>query len=447
MINGFVIGWRVAYDVTLQIVSPWETAQPWVAVPLSLAGWLVWPSVAGTVIGYVFTKVIDARQRSSSDLIPVDSYLIPLLGGRGVTEDFSRYFEWLHSSDWGNAQRHWEKIVEQFLSTDAVSEKAGPRLAMHQAVSAAVSFLIGLPDRRCPLCPPPSTPGAPQCESQPMTSGDPRTRGSVAELSRCFLRQAYPDRPEWWIEQQVRDAVQRIDLAISQQRQHAYTAAGERWRRGIEFVLTAVVIITLVVAGIWLRDLLAAAAVRITWVYLLVGAAVMITTATLWSRNRRAKVLSCRVRINSRLDFEHFDAGDTLSFQGPGGSVIEDPGMVVVHVKNLGGATIEPEDYQLPLRLRFPERRVVSVNVAESEPLYLQNAVAGDPGFRVTSDSITMPEIRLGPQDSFKMVIVLSGTKVGARYEVPVDGRLRDGRITTESNVPRMSWPTILAAR
>jgi hypothetical protein len=163
VINGFVVGWRDAYDVTLQIISPWETAQPWLAVLLSLAGWLVWPSLTGTVVGYVLTEVVDARQRRSSALIPAGGDLIPVLGGQGVAEDFSRYFDWLHYGNWPNAQSHWEKIVEQFLSTDAVSEKAGPRLAMHEAVSAAVSFLIGLPDRRCPLCPPPNAPriGAP----------------------------------------------------------------------------------------------------------------------------------------------------------------------------------------------------------------------------------------------------------------------------------------------
>jgi hypothetical protein len=48
MINGFVIGWSDAYDVTVQITSPLDTAQRWVAMPLSLAGWLVWPSVTGS---------------------------------------------------------------------------------------------------------------------------------------------------------------------------------------------------------------------------------------------------------------------------------------------------------------------------------------------------------------------------------------------------------------
>lgn len=37
-INCFAIGWRDAYDVTVQIKSPLETTQPWVAVVLS-AGW------------------------------------------------------------------------------------------------------------------------------------------------------------------------------------------------------------------------------------------------------------------------------------------------------------------------------------------------------------------------------------------------------------------------
>jgi phosphate transport system substrate-binding protein len=276
-----------------------------------------------------------------------------------------------------------------------------------------------------------------------MTSDDPRTRRSVADLSRHFLRSAYPDQPEPWIDRQVNDAVRRIDLAAPQQQ--AYTMEGARRRRGIVLVLAAVVIVALVVVGILLRDLLAAAAVRTTGVYLLVGSVVVTAAATLWTRilDRRAKVLSCRVRINSRLDFEQSDAGDTLSLKGPDGSALDDPGMVVVRVKNLGGATIESEDYQEPLRLRFPGRRVMNVDVTESEP---PRVFAKDSGFRIAPDSITLPDIRLEPQDSFKMVIVLSGTKVGVRYEVPVDGQLRQGRITTESTVSRWSWPTIFAS-
>ena len=45
--NGLVIGWRNAYDVTLSITSPAATTSPVLAWPLSLAGWLVGPAVAG----------------------------------------------------------------------------------------------------------------------------------------------------------------------------------------------------------------------------------------------------------------------------------------------------------------------------------------------------------------------------------------------------------------
>lgn len=157
VINGFVIGWPDAYDVTVQIMSPLDTAQRWVAMPLSLAGWLVWPSVTGAVVAYVLADLTDTRRGGA--LIPEGGDLIPVLGRRGVAEDFARFFEWLHDEDWQTAQSHWERIVAPFLDTDAVSENAGPRLRMHQAVTAAVAFLTGLrEDPRCPLCPPPSTP-------------------------------------------------------------------------------------------------------------------------------------------------------------------------------------------------------------------------------------------------------------------------------------------------
>lgn len=80
-INGFAIGWRDAYDVTLQIRSPMETAQPWAAVVLSLAGWLVWPSVFGAVAGYVLTDATSSRRGRSA--VVIGSRLIPVLGRRG----------------------------------------------------------------------------------------------------------------------------------------------------------------------------------------------------------------------------------------------------------------------------------------------------------------------------------------------------------------------------
>src|SRR5215470_18922441 len=70
-INGFAIGWRNAYEVTVQITSPWQTGQPWVAIVLSLAGWLIWPSVTGAVAGYVVTDATSSRRSRSAVAIGI----------------------------------------------------------------------------------------------------------------------------------------------------------------------------------------------------------------------------------------------------------------------------------------------------------------------------------------------------------------------------------------
>ena len=71
--NGLVIGWGNAYDVTLGITSPAGTHQPALAWVLSLAGWLLVPGIAGAVAGYIVTTQIEgSRQTPFSDLLPDD---------------------------------------------------------------------------------------------------------------------------------------------------------------------------------------------------------------------------------------------------------------------------------------------------------------------------------------------------------------------------------------
>lgn len=69
VVNGFVIGWQQAYDVTLAIISPGQTRSPALAWSLSLAGWLVAPGVAGAVAGYVISTGIESRRRAPLDQI------------------------------------------------------------------------------------------------------------------------------------------------------------------------------------------------------------------------------------------------------------------------------------------------------------------------------------------------------------------------------------------
>lgn len=155
-INGLAIGWHDAYDVTVQIKSPLETSQPWVAVVLSLAGWLVWPSVTGAVAGYVLTDATSSRRGRSA--VAIGSRLIPILGRQGVSAEFSQYFLSLHERP-RVAQSDWEKIVSAFLYTDAISANANPRERIAQAASAAIAFVDAMPDKRCPFCRSQALPG------------------------------------------------------------------------------------------------------------------------------------------------------------------------------------------------------------------------------------------------------------------------------------------------
>ncbi|RSM86348.1 phosphate ABC transporter substrate-binding protein [Kibdelosporangium aridum] len=274
-----------------------------------------------------------------------------------------------------------------------------------------------------------------------MSLNDPNSLDtSTADLSREFLRDAYPDRSAEWIERQVAESVRRINQAVPQ-RGHSVPAASRRRRGWLLFLAVVAVIVVVVIV---LRESIAAAAFENTGVIVLAVVAVLAGATTLWMRVRekRAKVLSCRVRINTRFSP---DAGERLKFTGPDAAAVEDPGVVVVRIKNLGGAVITPEDYITPLTLRFPGRRVRSVDVTASDPPPLQDAVAKHPDFesKADTDFITLPKVRLAPDDSVYLMVLLSGTKRGERYAVHVEGQLDKGRITPESNIPWIRRRTV----
>ncbi|MGN9915845.1 DUF6313 family protein [Micromonospora palomenae] len=67
VLNGLIIGWQTAYDVNIGITSPAVTALPALAWPLSIAGWLVAPGIAGAVAGYVVSSSIRSRRRRRID--------------------------------------------------------------------------------------------------------------------------------------------------------------------------------------------------------------------------------------------------------------------------------------------------------------------------------------------------------------------------------------------
>lgn len=159
VLNAVVIGGRVAYDVSVQIDSPWDTGYPLLALPLSIAGWLVVTGFAGAVAGYVVTEVTDNRNirrlrgRSGTRRIGPIPLLDRLQYGRHgfeIPHYFGIRFVMRHRNDWRLAQDHWEIIVAQFLNADGEHGR-GPKQIMWEAVLEASYVLDGM-SGRCPEC-------------------------------------------------------------------------------------------------------------------------------------------------------------------------------------------------------------------------------------------------------------------------------------------------------
>jgi WD40 repeat protein len=64
--NGFAIGWRRAYDVSIGITSPAGSRVLVLAWFLSVAGWLLVPAVVGGIAGYVVSDAITSRRTGSA---------------------------------------------------------------------------------------------------------------------------------------------------------------------------------------------------------------------------------------------------------------------------------------------------------------------------------------------------------------------------------------------
>src|SRR5262249_13916650 len=151
---------------------------------------------------------------------------------------------------------------------------------------------------------------------------------------REFLRQAYPDRPETWINEKADDAARSITAAVSDRFQTSRYAVA--YRRPLDIrrriVLWGVAVAAVLVVGVvvfagrkWVTEVLA----QKSGVYAMAVIAVLALGTTIWLRirERYEKVLSCRIRIDTR--FERF-AGEALELTGPGATAVQDPGMVVV---------------------------------------------------------------------------------------------------------------------
>ncbi len=287
-----------------------------------------------------------------------------------------------------------------------------------------------------------------------MSTPERKTPGTVQELTRDLHEKAYPEQSSEWIDEQAKLAGQRISRAKQAEPSTSAGArrvsdtvvnhAAPRRRRGPRIALTVVLAVLAVVGtilGITERQWVAEAAISAAGISGLLAATGVTALATIvtYVRERRKRILSCRVRIDAPFGV---DIGETVRLEGEHDAV-PDAGVVVVRVKNTGGTLIEGDDYVSPLSLRFPGRKVISVDATDFEPSELQRVMRGLPDFAIDEDRVKLPMIGLEPGHSFKLVIVLSGTKAGVKQKVEVDGELRDGQITTRQGRERIRPDTL----
>jgi hypothetical protein len=62
LVNGLVNGWATAYDLLVNVDSPFEAPVPVLAWFLSFSGWLLVPGLAGAVAGYIISDFADGRR-------------------------------------------------------------------------------------------------------------------------------------------------------------------------------------------------------------------------------------------------------------------------------------------------------------------------------------------------------------------------------------------------
>jgi phosphate transport system substrate-binding protein len=289
-----------------------------------------------------------------------------------------------------------------------------------------------------------------------MTDADRATRHNLDDVTRQLHVAAYPDKDSAWIDEQVATAEERISQAKHAQPSTAAGArrlsdavinragprrrtTGQRIAFGAGLAMVAIVAAAL---GIMERQWVAEAAISNVGIGGLLAAAAVTGVGTIASyvRSRRERILSCRVRIDAPFGV---DIGETVRLEGERHAVT-DPGVVVVRIKNTGGTPVDPEDYVSPISLHFPGRKVVSVDATEFEPPELRRVLTGLPDFTLEQDRVKLPMIGLKPDHSFKLVIVLSGTKPGAKHQVVVEGGLRDGRITTNEGKEKVRPETLV---
>jgi hypothetical protein len=163
IVNVVLNGWQQAFRQIVNVASPGDEGVNnfLAAMALSLAGYLVLPTVAGAVAGYVILaasgqnrdRTMNARTRRATKYIPLLEDLTWKDHGQQIPTKFARWFVRCHDNRWPIAQSHWEQMVVQFLNSDAVERNLTPKGAMRRAVTVAAAFMVELPSgARCPFC-------------------------------------------------------------------------------------------------------------------------------------------------------------------------------------------------------------------------------------------------------------------------------------------------------
>ncbi|MEU5692613.1 substrate-binding domain-containing protein [Actinosynnema sp. NPDC020468] len=269
----------------------------------------------------------------------------------------------------------------------------------------------------------------------------------LTDVSRALLRKVYPNADARWLEQQVHLAEERARFGglVEDHPPPSFVDAAAPPRRPLWTPLAGVLVVAaavlLVVAVLWFREWIAESVVDGYGQLAMGGGAVAALVIAVVTRVRASgeRVLSFRVRLDSAVETGSARAGTPVLLH-TGGQAVVDPSLVVVRVKNTGGQEIEPDDYVNPLSLVFPGRRILHIEVTDSEPQELASLVPKQPGYALDRERVTLPRVRLRRNAAFKLVLYLSGKGTGpARSE----GRLRDGRIVTGETDRRLRPATL----
>ncbi|GAA4078356.1 hypothetical protein [Streptomyces shaanxiensis] len=162
---------------------------------------------------------------------------------------------------------------------------------------------------------------------------------------------------------------------------------------------------------------------------------VVASVATVWYDRRvpRRKRIGYRVQLDSPIDDDAWrrPAGVRLGLfdEAPG---MDDATLVLLRVENDGTQSIGGDDYTGPeshgLTVVFADRTVRGVSVTQPPCLdHLMDHFTSPRGFGYQADQLRLPRVPLHQGDHFKVLVLLSGGRVGS--PVRLLGGIRDGEV------------------